>query len=641
MAGSTLRTSVAVDRARILWARGLRTGALVALLVLVALQWLPPTSVLSLAIGAAFVGIADSTAPDRDRVLGLVLTLLGFMLAAVVGGLIADFPVVRILGSVAGALVCGYVGVVGPRAALGGTMSLVLLTLYAGSPGDLDGGVIAAGWLALGGLAYLLVILPGWLLRRGEGVRIVLATAFRGVATAARRPDHTLSTTAIAVLPMIAHERVRAGELRGRSLQWATDLADDCDAARRGLIALSTERRDAADQLRLTVAETLEAIGNALRFEPARKLIPGRLARTRAAASAAVASGVPAPLVQAVLDPVDRTAAAIDAPWPLGREIERAPVPLMSPMAVGHVLRDHLRLADPFVRHAIRLGVAIAVATGIAEFLPDTHGYWVPLTVAWIAKPDLAGTVVRVAMRIAGTIVGLVASAAAGYLLTSSWQFSLAVGASVMLVAAFLYANYTVAVVGVTSFVLILLAIIGEPISSTVVPRLVDTLVAGVIVLAASLVLPQASGASVHRDLAALARTGADYSDAVFARASDAMGAPRLAVLRARTVAESAASAAAQEPTHHDLDPTVALLIMADLRRVSEQLLRWHELAVDAPPGLPVLTHQGLIRLADRLDDPTVPSRGWQLPADAGAAELDLLGPIAEAHARLPASAPG
>ena len=41
--------------------------------------------VMSLTIGAAFVGIADSTAPDRDRVIGLLITLSGFMLAAIVG----------------------------------------------------------------------------------------------------------------------------------------------------------------------------------------------------------------------------------------------------------------------------------------------------------------------------------------------------------------------------------------------------------------------------------------------------------------------------------------------------------------------------------------------------------------------------
>lgn len=639
MARSALQTSVAVDRARILWARGLRTGALVVVLVVIALQWAPPTGVMSLTIGAAFVGIADSTAPDRDRVIGLLITLSGFMLAAIVGGLIADFPLLRILASATVALVCGYVGVVGPRAALGGTMALVLTTLYAGSPGALDGGVIAAGWLALGGLCYLLVILPGWLLRRAEGVRIVLATAFRGVANAARRSDHTLSTTAIAVLPMVARDRVAAGELRGASQQWATDLADECDQARRGLIALSTEHRDAADRLRLTAGITLAAIGNSLRFQPLQRLVPGRTARMRSAADAAVAAGVPRPLIQAVVDPVQRAATTITDPWPLGRHSERGPMTLWSPAGIRLVLRNHLTIADPFLRHAIRLCVAIAVATGIAELLPDTHGYWVPLTVAWIAKPDLAGTVVRVVMRIGGTVVGLLAAALAAYVLTEGWEFALAVGMSVLLVAAFLYANYTIAVAGITTFVLLLLSLIGEQVSSLLLPRLVDTLVAGVIVMAASLVLPQASGASVNRDLATLARTGAQYSDAVFARSADAMGAPRLAVLRARTVAESAAAAAAQEPTHHDLDPTLALVIMADLRRVSEQLIRWYELGTitDPPPALAARAHQGLVDLADRLDDLSTPSPAWQLPADAEAAELDLLGPIAEAHARLTA----
>ena len=137
-------------------------------------------------------------------------------------------------------------------------------------------------------------------------------------------------------------------------------------------------------------------------------------------------------------------------------------------------------------------------------------------------------------MRIGGTVVGLFARAAlAAYVLTEGWEFALAVGVSVPLVAAFLYANYTIAVAGITTFVLLLLSLIGEQVSSLLLPRpwthwSRGDRHGGVVGP------PQASGASVNRDLATLARPG--LSTATPSRPIRRRdGRPRLAVLRART----------------------------------------------------------------------------------------------------------
>ena len=636
VASTTVGATLTLDRARIRWRQGVRTGVVVALVVIVGSTWATPEVVVAAALGAAFVGIADTSDPDRNRLAGLALTLLALAAGTLVGTLIADPLILRVLGSSVVAAICGFVGAIGARTALAGVMALVLTTIYAGTPGDLEQGAAAAAWILVGGAVYLVAILPGWPLRSMLGLRATMAVAYRGVGLAARRADHSISATGLAMLPAGAYHQVSGGDTRGRTRAWADALIDDAEEARRGLIALGTDESPAADALRRRSAAVMLHVAAALEVPLRRRGLAGASQAMTQAATEATTAGVPRPLVTAVTDPLDRATQLVEAPWPTRSRAETGPP---APLAVApwSRLRQSLTLSDLFARHAIRLAVAIAVATAIGEWLAGEPGYWVPLTVAWICKPDLAGTVGRVVLRLGGTLVGVVVASVTAYLFTGDLAFALVIAAGAFTITAFLFANYALAVVGITTFVIMLFDLTGEPVRSLAGWRMVDTVIAGVVALAAALILPNATGSSVHRDLAELARFGVAYNDAVFAGAPDAMTRCREAVLGARLKAEAAAVAAAQEPVSHALDPGVALAIMADLRLVSAQLLRWDELlgTVAAPPELAARAHTGLSCLADRLDDPRSPGPQWRLPATADAVELDLLGPIASAHARL------
>lgn len=636
VAHSTLGAAVTLDRARIRWRQGVRTGLVVALIVGAGLTWSTTDVVVAMALGAAFVGIADTTDPDRNRLAGLCLTLLALMLATGVGGLIADSAVVRVVISAAVAAICGFVGTVGPRTALAGVMALVLVTIYAGTPGDLDAGAISAVWVGAGGAVYVLTILPDWPLRTMQGLRTTIATAYRGIGLGAIRADHAISATGLALLPATANDLVAVGDTRGRTRVWADSLVGSAEMARRGLISLSTEQVPAADDLRHRAGLLMIRIAACLDLPLRHRQVRRAREAMDHAARAALGNGVPPPLVTAVITPVERAAELVLAPWPTrSRAQTGSPAPLVD--APWNRLRQSLTLSDLFARHALRLAVAIAVATVVGELLASEPGYWVPLTVAWISKPDLAGTVGRVVMRLGGTVVGVLVATVAAYVFTTDLAHAAVIGTGAFAVSAFLLANYTAAVTGITTFVIMLLALTGEPVRALAGWRVTDTLIAGVIVLAAALILPHATGSSVHRDLAELARCGAAYSDAVLTREPGAMTRRREAVLVARMRAEAAATAASQEPVRHELSPLVALSIMADLRLVSAQLLRWHELSEtrQPPPTLAPRAHDGLLALAQRLDDPGSPGVQWRVPLDATAAELDLLGPIASAHARL------
>lgn len=139
---------------------------------------------------------------------------------------------------------------------------------------------------------------------------------------------------------------------------------------------------------------------------------------------------------------------------------------------------------DMFVRHALGVMIAILVATAISQFLEVPHQYWIPMTVAWIFKPDLKDTVTRVIERVVGTMAAIgVAFVWDTYVGSSHGLRLIVAGIGAYLLLAFLTANYTVATFGVTSFVLALFAMAGDLYEQTVIFRLLATLAAGAIVI--------------------------------------------------------------------------------------------------------------------------------------------------------------
>jgi hypothetical protein len=173
---------------------------------------------------------------------------------------------------------------------------------------------------------------------------------------------------------------------------------------------------------------------------------------------------------------------------------------LRNPSALRHVeaepsVRDrltrHRTLRDDFVRHAIRLTIAMEIAFVLDDALPSIHSVWIPITVAWVTTPDRHGTVNKVIARIIGTLAGV------AFVLGTTW---LAGTADVILVAllaissflalVMLRANYSVAVVGVTGFMLSLFALTGDNLDALGVDRVLDTVIAaGVVLLVSTLIL--------------------------------------------------------------------------------------------------------------------------------------------------------
>lgn len=159
--------------------------------------------------------------------------------------------------------------------------------------------------------------------------------------------------------------------------------------------------------------------------------------------------------------------------------------------------RVHLHGRDQFVLHAVRLSIVIVIAIVLEEVLAFPHSYWIPMTAAWITRPDLDGTVERVILRVVGTLVGI--ALAGTFILTLDPGHPLSVlmtSIAVFIVLVFLVPNYAIAVVGITIFVFFLFDIVGYPVRQMIPTRIVSTLIAAVLVSAAIRIGPRGEPAT-------------------------------------------------------------------------------------------------------------------------------------------------
>ena len=152
----------------------------------------------------------------------------------------------------------------------------------------------------------------------------------------------------------------------------------------------------------------------------------------------------------------------------------------------------HLHWADPFILHSIRLGIVIMVATALEEVLSFPHSYWIPMTVAWISRPDRDGTVEKVTLRVAGTLLGVVvAGLLIGLTSATSAESLVMIALAAYVVIAFLAPNYAVAVTGITVFVFFLFHVVGYPMDGSIKARVASTLIGAALVLVAVRIGPR------------------------------------------------------------------------------------------------------------------------------------------------------
>jgi hypothetical protein len=127
-------------------------------------------------------------------------------------------------------------------------------------------------------------------------------------------------------------------------------------------------------------------------------------------------------------------------------------------------LRSNLTLASASARHAIRFGAALAAGVAAYRLLGMTnHGYWIPLTILFVMRPDRAETDHRLVLRALGTVLGLIVATA---IAESFGGEDLVVGAVLTLAAALsfglLTVQYALFTAAITTYVVVISATFDE-----------------------------------------------------------------------------------------------------------------------------------------------------------------------------------
>ncbi len=239
-------------------------------------------------------------------------------------------------------------------------------------------------------------------------------------------------------------------------------------------------------------------------------------------------------------------------------------------------LRANLTMKSQAFRHAIRLALTLALAVLLYRLLPLNRGYWVPITVLVILRPDFQATFGRGLARVVGTALGIIL--ATGLLILAAPDRAHIVG--VTLVVGFglaLYAtlnvNYAIFSVFITAMVVVLLSFFEHaPVALTLEDRLLNTVVGSAIALGAYALWPTWQREQVPSVLAQWLIDEREYLRALTIPGKDVARA-RKAVRLSRTNTVAVVNQAALEPVRSRLDPVQLGKLMAALHHLTEILM--------------------------------------------------------------------
>jgi hypothetical protein len=151
--------------------------------------------------------------------------------------------------------------------------------------------------------------------------------------------------------------------------------------------------------------------------------------------------------------------------WAAGDRREEGGASGWSTPATLAALRSNLSLASTSARHALRFGGALGAGVAVYWLLGmHDHGFWIPLTILFVLRPEREETFRRLALRAMGTVVGLAGATALSFWLNGD-GVALAVALTIATGLAYglLTVQYALFTAAITTYAVLLADTLGEP----------------------------------------------------------------------------------------------------------------------------------------------------------------------------------
>ncbi len=351
-----------------------------------------------MALGGWLGSLSDPGGSYPTRATSMGAVVVSGALALALGSLGGQQPWAAPALLLAGAIVCSIVRVYGDSASKAGVLVLVSYCIGVGTPSAHP--FARAALMAAGGGLAMALSLGLWPIHPYKPARDAVADCYRALADLARALAHGDPTAPLrkrvrqalelARATLAAVRSTRLGETaRGAQLLVLFELAEQ---ALGDLVALAElPPDDALERLAVAFLFVAGAIPRGGQGEPPQiELVADRPADARA---------------------FERARLALEAVATLCGARAKRTIDLDRRLPIFQSLRNALAPGSLHLRHALRLGVTLALAQVIATLLHLGRSHWITVSIVLVLQPYAGATVRRTLQRVAGTALGAVAAA--------------------------------------------------------------------------------------------------------------------------------------------------------------------------------------------------------------------------------------
>jgi uncharacterized membrane protein YccC len=528
------------------FAVGFRNAVGVAMPMAVAVMMGKPLGGLAAGSGALCVSYADNHDPYRQRATRLILRTIFVSLAVMIGGLSARNSVIAVAVASAAAFAAGMAAAIGETASDTGIISVVLIVIYAAQPLTLSRELEAGGLAFLGGLIIVALSLLFWPVQKFQPERRALSELFQELARLAELPVDPRQAPPASVQSSFAQQSLEnLRYVSGIQNERYRSLLTQAERIRLGLFTLKRLRtrlereQIPADQLQLLAeflrktSSALDAIAQILlrenSLQPTSVVVAELegIAQQWRSANASLGKSFLSATRKDALFQMEAIGGQLRASVELASnatrqgntEFDRRESRQPWRLRLGGIraqLRANLTLSSVVFRHALRVAICVVAGDALGRTLDWHRAYWIPMTTVLVLRPDFASTFSRGILRIAGTIIGLIASTALLYFLPHSPMMQVILIAIFVLLLRWIGpANYGLFVIFVTAAIVLMISFTAISPSQAIWARGLDTLLGGAIALIGYAVWPTWERGSAALRLADMLAAYREYFDAV------------------------------------------------------------------------------------------------------------------------------